>query len=229
MITRRTFLGLAAALPASRLALPRPVEASTGAGLVAPAAPLKRHFDVYIGTQHVGQHTIEMLPEGAPGDFRVHTVISVHAQPESTHAYRFEHESDEVWKGGWLETVTGKTNDDGKELAIEGQRTARGIELTTPEGPFVTDAKTLTSNSIWSERTMAATQIISVQFAAVVGMVAIDNGQTTVSVNDQTLLAKRYEAVSPFTTASLWYDSNGLWIAAKVEKNGELLDYRLHD
>jgi hypothetical protein len=194
--------------------------------LVAPSQPLERRFAVFSGTERIGHHRIRVASGADPSSFSLEANISLR-MGAGAHAYRFEHESAETWAGGWLETVRGRTDDNGEEAFIEGRRTDQGIELETPNGPYIAGPHVLTSNSIWTERAMVETQIISVQFAAVVGIVTIPNGRTTVMRGDQRLLANRYEAVSPFTTATLWYDDAGHWVAAKVERRGEALDYRL--
>jgi hypothetical protein len=77
-------------------------------------------------------------------------------------AYRYEHQAHEVWRGDCLERLDARTDDNGEEIVVSGERAGRGFRVTTAGVAAVMDLCVQTF-AYWNPRILAATHLLNPQ------------------------------------------------------------------
>jgi hypothetical protein len=142
-------------------------------------------------------------------------------------AFRYEHDSTEIWRDGLLQSLVSKTYDDGDDLAVTGEATVGGFKAVGPHGAFVAPADILTTNCMWLPTLVEEKKLIDAQNGVLVGLVSKPLGEERVKVKGKDRPAERHSILTPFVGGSLWYDLAGNWVRSRLEIKGETLEYSL--
>lgn len=229
--SRRNMLRLAM-LGIGTLAL-SPVVAYAGTapaaiGKVAiPTGPRTFKFRVLWDGDDIGHHVTTITPSADGQGMTVGTKIGMKVKVGFITAFRYEHDSTEVWQGGSLQSLVSKTNDDGDDLALKGEATADGFKAVGPKGPFIAPANSLTTNCMWLPTLVDEKKLIDAQKGVLVDLVSKPLGTDRVTVRGKDREAQRHSIRTPFVAGSLWYDQAGNWVRSRLEIKGETLEYRL--
>jgi Family of unknown function (DUF6134) len=229
--SRRAFLRQAL-LGAGALAL-SPVLARAGAipaatdKIIIPTDPRMLKFRVLWKGDDIGQHVTTITPTADGQGMTVATKIGMKVKVGFITAFRYEHDSTEIWRDGRLLSLASKTHDDGDDLAVKGEATADGFKAVGPKGPFIAPAESLTTNCMWLPTLVDEKKLIDAQNGVMVGLVSTPLGTDRVSVRGKDREAQRHSIRTPFVAGSLWYDRAGNWVGSRLEIKGETLDYKL--
>lgn len=192
-----------------------------------PAGPRTLKFRVLWKGDPIGYHNTTVTPSADGHDMTVKTKIDMKVKMGPFTAFRYEHDSTEVWRDGLLQSLVSKTNDDGDDLAVKGQATAAGFKAVGPKGTFVAPADILTTNCMWLPALVDEDKLIDAQNGVLVGLVSKPLGEEHVNVKGKDRTAERHSILTPFVGGSLWYDLAGNWVRSRLEIKGETLEYSL--
>jgi uncharacterized protein DUF6134 len=221
VVGRRVFMGgligAAAGMTVSSL---RPAPAYG-----ALATPQSLKFNAYRGTSQVGTHAVSVMPAG--NQTKVHVAIDMKVSAAFITLFAFKHEGEEIWQDGRLVGLSSRTDDNGDAYQVTGQATADGFRIEGPGGPALARADTFTSNSVWNTALLRRATAVDVQHGGIIGLSVKPEGREAIAVAGATLPASKYQFVTPFIAGSVWYDSDGRWVKALFERDGEEIEYRL--
>ena len=217
-VARRRTLGLLAAIALNPpLGLPLPARAA--------AAPANLRFRALRKGSPIGVHTVTFRQSGERLVVTTHIDISVKVLLFT--AYYLKHDSQEIWRSGRLLSVKSTTDDNGTRLEVSGSATEGGFRIIGEDGPFLAPAQLLTSNMLWDTRILSADRLIDVQYGGVIGLAVKPLGEALVDTPGGQVRANRHHIITPHYAGTLFHDSNGLWVKALIEAQGEIIEYAL--
>lgn len=114
-ISRRVFLATSAAMLA-----PIPTWAANNGSVT-------RSFQATRGSSNVGQQQITLTRSGDQVIIDLRTKLNVKLLGLSV--YRYNLNSREIWEGGQIVAMSGKTNDNGKTKVVEARRVSGGLDV----------------------------------------------------------------------------------------------------
>ena len=127
-------------------AVPRIAHAATP--IVMPEAAGDRRLSVLYRDDRIGTHTVPY--SSATSETRVDTEIHLLVKVAFLTVFAFSHLSRGTWRAGQLLSLNSETVEDGVTLHVDGAATPHGFRVVSEGGPFIADAATLTSNSLWT-------------------------------------------------------------------------------
>lgn len=142
-------------------------------------------------------------------------------------AFRYNHNAEEHWRDGQLQTLNSSTDDDGEKFRVDGRATAQGIRVSGAEGTAMAPADACTTDSLWNRAIMERQTVIDAQDGTVVGLVVKKSARGQFEVGGKQLDATFFDIATPNTTGRVWYDDSDRWIGASFKIRGEELDYAL--
>jgi hypothetical protein len=225
-ILRLALLGAGALALSPALAYAEAITAPAGK-VAIPIDPRTFRFRVLWDGDDIGQHLTTITPSTDGRGMTVATKIGMKVKMGFITAFRYEHDSTEVWHDGRLQSLVSKTYDDGDHLAVKGEATAEGFKAVGPKGPFVAPAESLTTNCMWLPALVGEKKLIDAQNGMLVSLVSKPLGTEHVAVRGKDREAHRHSIRTPFVAGSLWYDQAGNWVRSRLEIKGETLDYKL--
>ncbi|EEX08508.1 conserved hypothetical protein [Ruegeria lacuscaerulensis ITI-1157] len=164
--------------------------------LTAPAHALtlpsggKLSFDVVRKGKDIGDHVYRF--QGNESDFTVKVVtdISVKVPLIRATVYSFNHDSTEVWKGGKLQHLTSKTDDDGTPHQLD------------------TGATGVLPASLWNEDTVRSKKLLNTIDGKIMKVRVADLGEDRVETRSGVVAGHHYK-ISGGLERDLWYDASG--------------------
>lgn len=182
-------------------------------------------FKVLRRGRDIGRHTVDLQQTG--DRLLVVTEIDLAVRIAFVTAFRFGHSSNEIWENGRLTGLSGNTNENGTRFRVSGQPGPAGFRVEGPAGPTVVSDDMLTSNTLWSPRFVERSTLINAQQGGEIGLSAVAEGQDSITVRGRTVATRRYNIVTPLGAGQIWYDSADHWVQARLEADGERVDYEL--
>ena len=208
MVSMRKILGLLATLAL----------APSSAG----AASLDAAFDIIRKGDRIGYHAVKVEAAG-DGGVRVDTRIEMQVKFGPIPVFRYEHVSTENWRGGVLQSVESRTDNNGKSETLTARREGEALLIDGArykgEGPGDAIPSSYWNKAIVSTRTLLDTQngrLIDVQ---------IENLGETTSPSGAT--AEQHKLTGT-VDLNLWYQGER-WVGAAFVVRGQALTYRLID
>ncbi|MFV1743662.1 MULTISPECIES: DUF6134 family protein [unclassified Phaeobacter] len=166
---------------------------------VALAAPVnalsipsdgKLSFDVVRKGKDIGDHTYSFSGAGNSFTVTVATDIAVKIPLIRTTAYSFQHASVEQWKGGKLQNISSKTNDDGEPHQLKSANNG-----TLPA-------------SLWNDDIVRSQQLMNTIDGKIMKVRVADLGNETVMTKRGAVAVHHYR-MSGDLARDLWYDADG--------------------
>jgi hypothetical protein len=210
------------------------------AGLLLPGGPATAQnlralppegeltFRVSMSGSDIGRKTIRFVREGDL--VKVDTNISFLVRFISIPVYRYDHRIQETWRGGDLETLDSRTNDDGKTSEVQ-VRAESDMLRTTSAGRSLQLPRDARPSSYWHQTVVQAQSGINTQLGDALAFEAIPIGPDTVIARGKSVAAQRYKLLGyglidgvrepkPYLDLDLWYDEIGLLSHMKFDYRG---------
>ena len=181
----------------------------------APPADGRLDFAVIRGDEQIGGHEMLFRQEGDALSVDVRTRIAVKVLFVT--AYRFEHDGQELWRGGRLVRLDSKTDDDGTKHELHAQAGAAGLEVSADGRHETVDAGILPA-SLWNEGVLRAGKLLNTLDGRAMAVTVEDLGAETVSVRGKPVAARHYR-ISGELERDVWYDANS--VLAQVRFHGK--------
>jgi hypothetical protein len=204
------------------------VQATTGQGRGPGTAPLlQRDFDVFLGNRHIGEHRFE-LHESTGGRQVLRSTARFEVRLLGFTAYRYRHEAEEHWSGGCLASLTANTQDNGRQLRVEAQRTPQGSLAVATDEARQDVSGCVMSYAYWDPRFLTQSRLLNPQTGRIDAVRIQPRGNATVSIGGRERPARQYELVSDRFSIQLWYSPEGEWLQLdSITQDGRRLRYRL--
>ena len=165
-------------------------------------------FGVYRNGSPVGEHTVRF--EQVDDGLRVLTSTELAVSALFITVYRFEYESEALWRDGALASITAVTKDGGQVSEIK----AESIDgVLTVEGPSGTDDGPvgIYPTNHWNAGVIGSTRVLDTFTGRIADVTLASKGVEQVSTAHGTLAATRYQ-YSGAIDNEVWYDANGRWV-----------------
>ncbi|MEO0425572.1 MAG: DUF6134 family protein [Pseudomonadota bacterium] len=188
--------------------------------------PREWNFQVYLNDNPIGFHNFRLNPQ--ENGYELETEAQFKVKFLFVTAYRYRHENVETWRDGCLERIEARTNDNGDQFKVIGQRDAGGFDLAATAGPDSLDAGCVRTFAYWDLAALKDTQLLNSQTGAYQPVEVALVGRESIEVAGEPVVADRYSLNAEGLDLDLWYTPEGEWLAltSTVEK-GRQLRYEL--
>lgn len=135
-------------------------------------------------------------------------------------ADRLEH-----WEKGRLTAFQGGTDDNGKQIAIDGKAQGDSFVILSPLGNFTAPAKVHPSNP-WGAQSLNTDVMMSTKTGRVMNVVVTDTGEANVTLDGQTVKLHQY-FIEGEKHQVVWLNDAGVVVAFQTEEDGQRITFVL--
>lgn len=153
----------------------------------------------------VGQQSVEFMKNG--DGFIVRTEIEIEVGFLSITLYRFKHDAVETWSGGRLVDFVSKTDDDGKDRAVELSAEDGRLKGVYNDNPVDFPGEIIPA-SLWHPGTLTATVLLDPIRGRSRDVAVEDRGTDRITIAGREIETRHY-SISGQITRELWYDTDG--------------------
>jgi Family of unknown function (DUF6134) len=203
-------------------------------------------FAIYRNGQAIGHHQLSFANEGTNRTVTVAVELAVKAMGVT--AYRYVHNSREVWQGSSLQALDSRTDDNGKKFAVRAQRAASGLVVEREVAPEATPAaandqglqrpeigrEVLPANilptSNWNVGQVGQSVLLNTQYGTQSHATITTLGREPVkTATGSTVEATRYHYTGDIRMDQ-WFDDRGRWVKAAFQAfDGSTIEYILQE
>jgi hypothetical protein len=203
-------------------------------------------FAVYRNGEEVGRHTLSFQNEGASRTVTVAVNLSV--KTLGVTAYRYSHDSREMWNDKALQWLDTRTDDNGRKFAVRAQRDGKGLMVEREAPPEVAPAAVadqgLQAREITRERLPASilpttnwnvgqvgqSVLLNTQYGTQAHAKITPMGREPVqTASGATVQATRYRYTGDLRMDQ-WFDGRGRWVKAVFPAfDGSMIEYILQE
>jgi hypothetical protein len=191
-----------------------------------PAVSRSWNFEVFLNDKPIGHHRFLLRPE-ADG-YTLQTEAEFEVSFLFFTAYRYRHENVEQWRGGCLESIEARTNDNGQALEVAGSRGTQGFSLISASAEGLIDAECVRTFAYWDRAALQDTRLLNSQTGEYQTVELRPMGREIIEIGGQAITAQRYALSGDGLALELWYSPEGDWL--KLTSNvgkGRQLRYEL--
>ncbi len=191
----------------------------------ATSVPSEREwrFRVLLGDNEVGTHVFRV--EERDGERHVRSDAQFTVRFLFFDAYQYIHQAREHWRGNCLQTLESKTDDNGKQLMVRGQRNGRQFDVIASERHESLPACVM-SFAYWNPAILEQPQLLNVQTGELTPVRVEPLGRETLLVDGAPQVAGRYALHAPRFRIDVWYADDSQWVQLESRTgNGRLLRY----
>ncbi len=181
-------------------------------------------FDVLLDGKPIGYHTFELDEQGE------RTVLESKASFDVKFlfvtAFRYRHESTEVWTDNCLASIDATTDSNGKQQAVRGRTDADRFRLERPADSALPEC--VRTFAYWNPAVLESERLLNSQTGVYEAVTVTFEGQETIDVAGTPVEAERYRLATRGGDIKLWYAAEGqTWLALEAPaKGGRTLAYR---
>ena len=183
-------------------------------------------FDVLRKGKPFGKHIVSFA-ETPNGELEVTTDVDLKVSIGPFTAFKYQLDAREVWRGGRLVALEGKTNDDGEASFVEADLQGEALQVSGSEfkGEVSED---IIPSSHWNIDQMLASKMLSTEDGSLLAMSVTPQGRETLKIAGQAIEANRYLLDSDIDI-DLWYDDAGRWLKLAFQARGQDITYQLSE
>ena len=139
-------------------------------------------------------------------------------------AYQYSYQSESIWQGNCLMSLTAKTNDDGEVSVVRARLQEDQIRIEGPDGITSTETGLFPTNH-WHPGILAHNRILNTITGQINRINITNKGKTSVVINGGKGSAHHY-VYSGELNNELWYDLAGRWVKMRFLGNdGSTIEY----
>lgn len=182
---------------------------------------------MYRQGQQIGDHRLRF--EHDNGQLKVSTSIDLAVKLLGLTAFRYSHRAQEVWSGDALLSLTSRTDDDGKNYAVQANRTEAGIAVQVQGAGRTVLPATILPSSHWNVRQVRQTVLLNSQKGTEAHVKVATVGRETIKTASGSLQATRYRYEGD-VKMDQWFDDRGRWVKmAFAGSDGSTIEYVLQE
>lgn len=224
--------GLAAAALAAALiaaATPGRAEADTaGRVLFGDVEDRTLRYIFQIDGERVGTAEGRILRTD-PRTWRVEARYAIAVELLGVDVYQLELEATETYRGARLIALTTRGAENGADLALSGEAAADGFRYRHNGEPGLAAADIVPSTQLWRRDLLRRTRVLHAIEGEPFDRMAEALGDRTFETEDGPQTLSGYHIETPYETAELWFDAEGLLQRATLDRMGVTLDIRRAD
>lgn len=193
--------------------------------LAAPAVATETlRFEVLLNDRPIGEHSFRIAEQD--GQTRVSSRANFEVDFLFLTAYRYRHQSQEVFRDGCLTEIDASTNDNGKRYEVAGSTTGDGFRVQHGDGETTANGCVKTF-AYWDRAFLQQDRLLNSQTGELEPVAVREAGRDAVEVNGREVPATRYALSTDELTIDLWYNDDLGWVGLSSDTgNGRRLSYR---
>jgi predicted GNAT family acetyltransferase len=183
------------------------------------------HFTALLDGKPIGYHRFALTDAGdglelrSEAQFDVKFLLFV--------AYRYAHESRERWQGNCLQSISSRTDDNGKRFSVRGVETDGQFLLRDGQRQESLPACVMTF-AYWNPAILHQTRLLNSQNGDYLEVRVTPVGRETILVRGTEVPAQRYALRGKGIAIDLWYSLTQDWLALEsVTDGGRHLRYEI--
>ncbi|MBK1644010.1 hypothetical protein CKO25_04935 [Thiocapsa imhoffii] len=196
--------------------------------LTAPAhsavtEPMSLQFAVYLDRNAIGEHRFEINTSDTGARVSSHASFDINFW--IFNAYRYRHESQEIWQDGCLRAIEAVTDDNGQDYRVVGERNGDALRLLVNDAPRELTGCIMTF-AYWDPNFLKQDQLLNPQTGEFIPVQVTSHGMETVRFGDAEVPAARYTLQTDELNLDLWYSEMDGWLALESDVGrGRILRY----
>jgi len=182
-------------------------------------------FDVFLDGKKIGYHRFEI--DRSESDVAVVSEASFDVKFLFVTAFSYRHSARENWTGGCLEEIEARTDSNGKELNVVGERTGGAFVIDTGEQEARLPGCVM-SFAYWNPGFLEQPRLLNPQTGEYVDLEVEELGRDVVRLDGREVPARSVRLTARQMDITLWYSESAEWLALEsVAKGGRILRYEL--
>lgn len=191
----------------------------------SPLAGQEQHlkFKVFLDNDEIGSHQVSIKKNNQKKNVSISADFDVKFLFLSV--YRYQHKTEEVWKGNCLHSIDAKTNDNGENLFVRKVDNTNSFKVETHSGKKELNG-CVRSFAYWDPELLKTTKLLNSQTGDYEAVRFERVGQNQIKINGKPVHALQYKLTAGSKVINLWYSENMQWIALKSKTDdGYMLSY----
>jgi hypothetical protein len=192
-------------------------------GAAATTSEQTLKFRVYLDSDPIGEHSFRLAHRGdgkevvSEARFDVNLLIF--------NAYRYRHESREVWRDGCLERIEAHTDDNGSAYRVEGERDREALTLAV-NGRTERLPACVSTFAYWDREFLKRGRLLNPQNGELIDVQVEPAGRERRKVAGRDLEAEAWRLRAEELDLTVWYSEDGRWIGLEsATDKGRILRY----
>lgn len=174
-------------------------------------------FRVFLDDREIGYH--HFFLDGS-GDLRtLRSEASFEYRLLFVKLFHYEHENHEIWAGDCLHSIRSRTDANGRDYFVEGNREARGFRVENSEGSLALPDCVM-SFAYWNPEFLEQSRLLNTQDGTFVDVEVTPPVPEEMIVRGEPVSAYRYSLDAGDFNVDLWYSPNDEWLALESEVQG---------
>ena len=200
------------------------------ASATAPGPPREWRFNVSLDGTPIGYHRFALSERGSA--LELHSEARFNVKFLFFNAYRYVHDSQELWHGDCLYEIDARTDDNGSRQTVRGAMTA-GRFLISRSGGDTDLAACVQTFAYWNPQILGATRLLNAQTGEYVPVHVDYVGSEFLTVRGTRQAADHYRltgdtSVGEDLRIDLWYSPSREWLSLEsTTADGRRLRYHL--
>ena len=183
-----------------------------------------RRFAITRNGEQIGTHVIEVNRNGQ--EISVAIVTDLTVKVLFVIAYRLQVTASERWVNGRLVALNSTSNINGTRHSVSATAKGSGLEVNVDGKSTFTDPNIVPA-SFWNPELLGRPVVLDAQDGQIMRVSVRDGGEEELTINAQTVKARRYTIYSRYSQ-DVWYDDQARLVQAKlVARDGSVIMYRL--
>jgi hypothetical protein len=201
------------------------IAVASGVSLAEDSPSRTLVFDVFLDGKKIGYHRFEI--DGPESNAAVVSEASFDVKFLFVTAFSYRHSARENWTGGCLEEIEARTDSNGKELNVVGERTGDAFVIDTGE-QAATLPECVMSFAYWNPGFLEQPRLLNPQTGEYLDVEVEELGKDMVRLDGREVQARSVRLTARQMDITLWYSENAEWLALEsVAKGGRILRYEL--
>lgn len=179
-------------------------------------------FDIVRKGQVIGSHTVSLRGDGAAVETRSEVRIEIDVLIFT--AFRYEYDSEAVWRDGQLHHLTVDLDDDGQKSLLTAKRDSSGMEISRNGLKARVDAP-LYPTEHWNAGVLGERRVLNTLTGKVNDVQIQEVAREYVATEHGDVPATHYRYVGDLD-AEVWYDDHGRWVKMRFKgRDGSTIEY----
>lgn len=190
-------------------------------------APVNRTllFDVFLDGKKIGYHRFDIA--GQKSNAAVRSEASFDVKFLFVTAFSYRHSAMENWSGGCLDEIEARTDSNGKELSVLGERSGDAFVIDTGEQEAELP-ECVMSFAYWNPGFLEQPRLLNPQTGEYLEVSVEELGRDIVTLDGREVPARSVRLTARQMDITLWYSENAEWLALEsVAKGGRIIRYEL--
>lgn len=198
----------------------------TGGGKASDSGsgPQQWRFRVSLGDKEIGEQVFKLDRRGDRSTVAITADFDVRYVALSFYAYK--HRNNEIWRGNCLESIDARTDDNGKQLAVQGSRASDGFRVTASKGQRLLP-ECIMSFAYWNPEFLRQGRLLNSQTGDFENVTISRLGPERIQVRQKPVDATRYKLKGNGIDIDLWYADDRDWVRLESEVNRSRLTFDL--